>query len=530
MKKRFVILLVALLLCLMAQPAAAAGTAMTITPSKDAAMPSETVTVTVSLSETANVTVLGLGVKVDSALEVVAGSFQLLIDGVKESSFKYNSNAGGYVAKIWMDGAQTVSGALFSFSVKVKDTAEMSGKYQISGSASLRVNNASAACGLNSATITAGCNHDWKGEITKGNGCNQEGEMTYTCTICGATKKEVIQPGDHLWDGGKVTKEATCDTDGERLYTCTSCGTTKTETISAAGHQYLKAWSKDETGHWHPCKICWTRTDEEEHTPGPEATDWDPQVCTDCGYVIQEALGHEHSFEEDLTSDETGHWYACATCPEKKDFVEHTFDHNCDTTCDVCGYVREIEHDFSDRLSSDETGHWNACTVCGEILEKKPHNPGPEATETTDQTCLDCGFLLTTAHSHVHEPVGDVLSNEQQHWYQCYCREEFGHEDHVWNEGTKDETVKTVTYLCTVCGYAKVEPWEEEPQPTEPDPTEPADTKPAAPGKPTDPEQPQGLAWWWYVVIGVCVLILGAVIFVIVGILVSRKKVGKYSS
>ena len=44
--------------------------------------------------------------------------------------------------------------------------------------------------------------------------------------------------GEHSWDNGKVTKEATCTEDGEKTYTCTVCNTTKTEVIPATGHQH----------------------------------------------------------------------------------------------------------------------------------------------------------------------------------------------------------------------------------------------------------------------------------------------------
>ncbi len=660
MKKKIVVLLAALLVCLMVQPILAAdGSTMTISTSGEAVKQGDTLQVTVSLSETANVTALGLAVKVDGAgLEVVEGSFALELANVKQSSFKYNKNANAYIANIQMDGAQTVSGTLFTFSVKVLDAAALNGKYTISGSPSLRVNNTNTDCSLNSSTVTVACDHsygawakkddnthartcahcgkeetgshDWKGEVTKVSGCTEPGEMTYTCTGCGATKTEAIQPSDHVWDSGTVTKAATCGATGEKTFACASCGTTKVETIPLSDkhtygdwtkvddaththtcsvcqkadtadhtwnegevtskptctetgektftctgcgaakvetveksdthsyddgcdaecnlcghertpeHKYLDIWSMDETGHWHPCKICWTRTDEDEHTPGPEATEWDDQVCTVCGYVIQEALGHTHRYEDTLTSDETGHWYPCAGCDEKKDFLEHSFEHNCDTTCDVCGYVREIRHDYSNRLSADATGHWNACTVCGEILEKQPHNPGPGATDTTDQTCLDCGFIIQVAHSHVHEASGDVLSGEAQHWYQCYCGQEFGHADHTWDQGAEDQEAGTVTYLCTVCGYSRVAPIQEETQPTEPAaPTGPEQTEPVQPGttpadpdptEPSDPGDAPTIAWWWFVIIGICVLLLGGVIFVIVGILTSRKKVGKYSS
>ena len=57
-----------------------------------------------------------------------------------------------------------------------------------------------------------------------------------------------------------------------------------------------------------------------------------------------------HSFAENWTSDETSHWHACASCDEKSDEAEHTFEWVIDKEatdtqagskheeCSVCGY------------------------------------------------------------------------------------------------------------------------------------------------------------------------------------------------
>ena len=43
----------------------------------------------------------------------------------------------------------------------------------------------------------------------------------------------------HIYDSGTVLKNATCTTDGQIKYTCTLCGETYTETIPAMGHNYV---------------------------------------------------------------------------------------------------------------------------------------------------------------------------------------------------------------------------------------------------------------------------------------------------
>ncbi|MCM1544989.1 MAG: hypothetical protein NC110_06785, partial [Ruminococcus sp.] len=54
---------------------------------------------------------------------------------------------------------------------------------------------------------------------------------------------------DHKWDNGTVTKAPTCTEDGVKTYTCTVCGATKTEVIPATGDH------KDNNND-HKCDAC----------------------------------------------------------------------------------------------------------------------------------------------------------------------------------------------------------------------------------------------------------------------------------
>lgn len=628
-----------------------------LTPEKTAVNRGDSIVVTVSVSEFASCKSGSLRITFDNAVFERSDNAWLL-DNLAMSTADGD-------AVFALNNAAALSGDIYRFTLKVKDGASFAAS-KVTAKLTLRDSGGTSSTVTLNTTITVSCNHSYSpwtradagnhsrtcsvcgntetkahnwndGEVTKSNGCDQPGEMTYTCVDCGTTKTETIAATDHVWDGGKVTKAATCAETGIRTYTCASCKTTKTETIPvssnhsygiwkkaddsthvrecsvckktesashswdsgkitkaatcagtgektytctdcgaskietvaklsthtydndcdgqcnvcgntrAPSHKYRDTWSSDSSGHWHACTVCGYRKDETAHTPGPAATEWDSQTCTTCGFVIQTALGHTHKYGGTYTTDEEGHWYACSGCEEKISYSEHYFRNNCTTTCSICGYVRQIEHDYSNRLSYDASGHWHACTVCGEVLEKEPHTPGPEATETTDQTCLDCGFVIQTAQSHTHTPNGDLLANEAGHWNQCACGEKIGEEGHTWDSGTEDPVVGIKTFLCTVCGYSHVELLPEGPQPpTQPaDPTEPDATQPAQPSTPNQSQQGNqggqpggnagddqapGLAWWWYIVIAICVLLLGAVIFVIVGILVSRKQVGKFSA
>ena len=65
--------------------------------------------------------------------------------------------------------------------------------------------------------------------------CGAEGYTGDTyCASCNALLEEgktIAATGKHTWDDGKVTKEPTYEENGEKTFTCTVCGETKTEII-----------------------------------------------------------------------------------------------------------------------------------------------------------------------------------------------------------------------------------------------------------------------------------------------------------
>lgn len=71
-----------------------------------------------------------------------------------------------------------------------------------------------------------------EGEVIKNANCTETGIRRFSCTVCGATRDEEISTQEgHIYDSGVVTKEATCTEEGTRLLTCTLCGGTLEETI-----------------------------------------------------------------------------------------------------------------------------------------------------------------------------------------------------------------------------------------------------------------------------------------------------------
>ena len=103
------------------------------------------------------------------------------------------------------------------------------------------------------------------------------------------------------------------------------------------------------------------------------------KACTSCG--------------DFLTSED--HKGGAATCTEEG-------------TCSVCGYAYlEVTDnhtpDTSKWTACGDLYHAHLCKLCGAHCDAQDHVLGPEATETTAQTCKDCGYILEPVKNHTHK-------------------------------------------------------------------------------------------------------------------------------
>ena len=290
---------------------------------------------------------------------------------------------------------------------------------------------------LSGQTIAKTENHSWDaGKVTTKATCTEEGEKTFTCSICGdkktekisatghqhteirnkkeATCKETGYSGDtwckdcgkkilsgqtiaktenHSWDAGKVTTKATCTEEGEKTFTCSICGDEKTEKVSATGHQHTEIRNKKEA----TCK--------EE---GYSGDTW----CKDCGKKILSGQAivktEDHSWNQGEITKEP-------TCKEEG---EKTF------TCSICGNTK------TEKVSTTDHQHM-------EIRNKKEATCKEEGY-SGDTWCKDCGKKILSGQAIVKT------------------------EDHSWNQGeiTKEPTCKEEgekTFTCSICGNTKTE-------------------------------------------------------------------------
>lgn len=79
------------------------------------------------------------------------------------------------------------------------------------------------------------------------------------------------------------------------------------------------------------------------------------------GDINEVALETSHDWSPDWSYDETNHWHDCLNenCTisdntRKDGFDVHTFDSDCDTTCNDCGYTRTITHTFNQKVMTEK--------------------------------------------------------------------------------------------------------------------------------------------------------------------------------
>ena len=151
--------------------------------------------------------------------------------------------------------------------------------------------------------------------------CTTGGHILHICSVCGESFIDNYLPATgHSMDEGTVLTPAVCDHDGVIEYACVNCTYTERKPIPAPGH-----------------------------TPGPEATCTDPQLCAVCGAVLAQAKGH--SFQSTVVPP---------TCLE----MGHT-----DYYCPDCGFA--YDGDYVNPLGHDYIGVVTAptCTEVDKIIQ-----------------------------------------------------------------------------------------------------------------------------------------------------------------
>ena len=273
-----------------------------------------------------------------------------------------------------------------------------------------------AACGI--------CGQDYYGDHNISHHdavphtCTADGTIEYwECSVCGKYFSDpngtteitnIVDPNDPARHSLVKTdaKAPTCTDDGNRAYwTCTECGnifsdesgiiqtTLADVTIYATGHTLTHHdavapdCTTDGTVEYWDCSVCGKKFSDENGT----------NEIDDIVDPAKHSLTHHDAVAPDCTTDGTVEYWSCGKC--SKIFSDADGKTEIDNIVDPAP-----GHNWDTAYDSNETHHWHNCTNANcpttEDNQKNGyavHTPGAAATETTPQTCTECGYVLAPA-------------------------------------------------------------------------------------------------------------------------------------
>lgn len=122
-------------------------------------------------------------------------------------------------------------------------------------------------------------------------------------------------------------------------------------------HAWATAWEKNETHHWHECVgagTCDITSNSGKNGYGEHIKTW-------------------------INTDAAQHWQTCGTCGWTGEKVSHVYSDSADTTCNICGYEREIQtYEISGTVTD------NGDTAVSGVTVKLMRGNTPIASTTTD--------------------------------------------------------------------------------------------------------------------------------------------------
>ena len=290
------------------------------------------------------------------------------------------------------------------------------------------------------------CDHSWGAWTGTEATCGAAGNLTRTCSVCGATETDTpAATGNHKYvKDTAASSDATCGKDGKLVEVCSVCGDTKETVLTATGNHKNGTYTKidgNDKQHKVSCSVCGKEDELENHswdkgTVTTPATCGQPGsktlTCTKCGYEKTEVIeaNGKHTWGKWTEVDKDVHKHECSVCGESEE-DEHNWDNGKVTTpatcvpgektytCADCGATKveaiDADPDKHDRETVkvwnkvDDYYHEGTC-ACGEtIKEKHRWDKKDNGDGTQTWTCKDCKHSLTKEEDDVPD-TGDITS------------------------------------------------------------------------------------------------------------------------
>ncbi len=264
-------------------------------------------------------------------------------------------------------------------------------------------------------------------------------------SVLAGCKQEHAHTFDKNWqyDADEHWHQATCEhvdekadkaphEDGDSNGICDTCGCSLDH-----AHTHASTWTQGKDTHYYkPTCGCADDPKYRKDEAGHEDKDND-SLCDVCAYDY----GHEHTYAEEWTAAEGGHWHlpTCGHDVPGSQLTAHVDEDN-NGLCDACGDAGGHEHTYAPEWSFDENEHWHVPN-CGHDVA--PADKGAHVDGDGDKICDTC----SNAVEHFHTFDTKWSSDENKHWHQATCE----HADQRNDEG--DHLGYEEDGICDTCEY-----------------------------------------------------------------------------
>ena len=267
----------------------------------------------------------------------------------------------------------------------------------------------------------------------KGADCQHSNTYWYDCSRCSANAKDDPLATDKFYSGTSV---------GDHSFDTENWG------------------YKDADGHAHLCTVenCGAHDTPVAHTPGDEATELAPQLCTACSYEIAPKKPHVHSIQErsaaspDCTNPgNIAYYYCTGLCGKYFSDAEGTQE-IVDKTSVV---LPALGHDYSEKLQN-EAHVKDGGSNCRELYVYWFNCSRCTACAKDDPAAADSYYTGTLYGEHEYDQTSFAYRDAQGHARVCKT-EGCGHHDmlrdHNQDTSSYQKDGTNHWYVCSDCGY-----------------------------------------------------------------------------
>ena len=286
------------------------------------------------------------------------------------------------------------------------------------------------------------CEHDYVVVKELAPTCVEAGYVWTECSKCGAEKNyEVGEPTGQHGETYIDRFDSSCVKHGYEKTRCKVCHEvlSEIELPLSEEHAFYKGVCLLCGAHEH-CQHEYETVRELAPTCGEAGYIW--TKCTKCGDEYNHEVGEptgKHTFDNDCDATCNGCFFTrevgdhvydnacdadCNECGAQRTPAKHVYDHACDTSCNVCGAVRTTEHTYDNACDAE-------CNVCGNKRTPADH----VYQNKCDADCDVCGATRTPAE-HIYDNACDATCNE------CQATRQVA--DHVYKNACDAD--------CDVCG------------------------------------------------------------------------------